>query len=195
MTKAALSLFCVSCLLAAVLTRTPQVTADSAAVSNQPVYSSDGHLRLPANYREWIFLSSGLGMNYSAGEVKSPAFTNVFVAPEAYRTFMKTAKWPDKSMFVVEIYSATSHGSINKGGQFQQNLLGLDVEVKDASRPAEWSYYNFDPGAKSASAIGTGCAKCHADNAAVEHTFVQFYPTLLEFAKGRGIVKPTVSLP
>jgi Cytochrome P460 len=162
---------------------------------NRPVYSSDGRLALPANYREWMFLSAGFGMNYSAGAVSNPAFTNVFVTPEAYRSFMANAKWPDKSMFVVEIYSAESHGSISKAGQYQSRLQGLDVEVKDASRPSEWSYYNFDPGAKSAPALGGSCNKCHNDHAAVEHTFVQFYPTLLDFAKERGLLKPNVNIP
>jgi len=74
--------------------------------------------------------------------------------------------------------------------------MGLDVEVKDASRPHEWSYYNFDPGVTSAEVMpGGGCNKCHNDNAAVEHTFVQFYPTLLDFATDKGLIKPTVNIP
>ena len=174
--------------------RTPQLAADTRTL-NQPVYSANGQLTLPANYREWVFLSSGYGMNYSSGTVSQPAFTNVFVSPEAYRGFLKTAKWPDKSMFVVEIYSAASRGSINKAGQYQSRFQGLDVEVKDASRPDEWSYYNFDPAAKSASALGASCNQCHNQHAAVEHTFVQFYPTLLKFAREKGVIKPGVDVP
>lgn len=196
MLKKLIALLIVSACLTAVvlLERTARVAADTS-MPNQPMYLSNGQLKLPGNYREWVFLSSGYGMNYSAGVVSKPAFTNVFVTPQAYRSFMKTTKWPDKSMFVVEIYSAESHGSINKAGQYQSRFLGLDVEVKDASRSNEWSYYNFDPGAKSASALGRGCEKCHNENGAVEHTFVQFYPTLLEFAKAKGVVKASVSLP
>jgi hypothetical protein len=188
-------LISVACLLAVWTVGRPGTAAADAGGSNMPVYSTDGRLALPANYREWLFLSSGLGMNYSTGPVSQPAFTNVFATPEAYRGFKATGKWPDKSMFVVEIYSAESRGSINKAGQYQSRLLGLDVEVKDASRPSEWSYYNFDPGAKSAPSLGGSCNKCHNDHAAVEHTFVQFYPTLLDFAKERGLVKPSMSIP
>jgi hypothetical protein len=164
--------------------------------SNRPSYSSDGKLMLPANYRDWIFLTSGFGMNYSTGPVSNPMFTNVYVSPEAYQGFKATGQWPDKSMLIVEIYSPAGHGSINKAGHYQDSFAGLDVEVKDSSRPNQWSYYNFNPGATSAAALGGGaCNKCHNDNAAVEHTFVQFYPTLLDFALEKGLVKPTVSIP
>lgn len=193
--KSILILVVGACLLALVaVKRTPQLAADTGRL-NHPIYSSDGHLMLPGNYREWVFLSSGYGMNYAAGAGAQAAFTNVFVTPEAYRAFMTTAKWPEKSMFVVEIYSAESRGSINKSGQYQSKFQGLDVEVKDASRPSEWSYYNFAPGDKSASALGGNCNTCHNQHGAVEHTFVQFYPTLLEFAKKRGVVKPGVDIP
>ena len=35
------------------------------------------------------------------------------------------------------------------------------------------------------------CYTCHANNTAVENTFVQFYPQLFEIAKQKGTVKPT----
>lgn len=170
--------------------------AAEAGASNQPAYTPEGKLALPANYREWVFLTSGFGMNYSTGPVANPMFTNVYVAPQAYQGFKAAGKWPDKSMLIVEIYSPAGRGSINKAGHYQDSFAGLDVEVKDASRASEWSYYNFNPGATSAPALGGGaCNKCHNDNAAVEHTFVQFYPTLLDFAMEKGLVKPTVSIP
>ena len=166
-----------------------------ASTPNQPVYTSDGKLVLPANYREWTFLTSGFGMNYSNSGGSNPMFTNVFVSPEAYQGFKATGMWPDKSMFIVEVYSPASHGSINKGGHYQDTYHGLDVEVKDSSRPNEWSYYGFNPGATLGEPEGAGCNKCHTEKAAVEHTFVQFYPTLLDFAMDKGLVKPTVSIP
>jgi Cytochrome P460 len=169
--------------------------AASEGATNRPVYTPDGKLALPANYRDWIFLTSGFGMNYSNGAGNNPMFTNVYVTPEAYRGFTQTGKWPDKSMFIVEIYSPASHGSINKAGHYQDSFHRLDVEVKDSSRPNEWSYYGFNPGQSVGEAEGAGCNKCHGEHAAVEHTFVQFYPTLLDFAVEKGLVKPTVSIP
>jgi hypothetical protein len=163
-------------------------SADSKP-ANLPAYTADGKLVLPANYRDWIFLSSGFGMNYSTGTVSHPMFTNVFVAPEAYQGFLSTGAWPEKSMFIVEIYSPSSSGSINKGGYYQDSFKGLDVEVKDSSRPQQWSYYNFGPEDKTADALGGGCNTCHSQHAAVEHTFVQFYPTLLKFAVEKNLIK------
>jgi len=162
--------------------------------SSQPVYTADGKLLLPASYRDWTFLTSGFGMNYSNGESSNPMFTNVFVTPEALQGFKASGKWPDKSMFIVEIYSPASKGSINKSGQYQDVFRGLDVEVKDSSLEQEWSYYNFNPGDKTAEAIGPGCNNCHSKNAAVEHTFVQFYPTLLDFAVRKNLIKPGVAI-
>jgi hypothetical protein len=63
------------------------------------------------------------------------------------------------------------------------------VEVKDSSRPQQWSYYNFGPEDKTADALGGGCNTCHSQHAAVEHTFVQFYPTLLKFAVEKNLIK------
>jgi hypothetical protein len=169
-------------------------SADSRS-ANLPSYTSDGKLALPANYREWTFLTSGFGMNYSTGTNSHPMFTNVYVTPEAYQGFKSTGKWPDKSMFIVEIYSPASHSSINKGGHYQDTFMGLDIEVKDSSRPQEWSYYTAGPGKTSAESVDMGCNTCHNRNGAVEHTFVQFYPTLLDFAMEKNLIKPGVSIP
>jgi tetratricopeptide (TPR) repeat protein len=175
--------------------RTVRHALANSTPANQPAYLSDGKLALPANYREWTFLTSGFGMNYSTGANSRPLFTNVYVTPEAYQGFKSTGKWPDKSMFIVEIYSPASHGSINKGGHYQDAFVGLDIEVKDSSRPQEWSYYNFGPGETTGQAVGAGCNTCHNKNGAVEHTFVQFYPTLLDFAMEKNLIKPGVSIP
>jgi len=164
------------------------------SAGNAPVYSADGKLALPANYREWVFLSSGYGMNYSNGGGSHPMFTNVFVTPEAYQGFKSSGKWPDKSMFVVEIYSP-AQGSISKSGYFQDEFKGLDIEVKDSSQKNEWSYYNFNPGEKAAEVIGgNACNSCHSEHGAVEHTFVQFYPTLLSIAREKYLLKPGVAI-
>ena len=170
------------------------VTSSQATGTNKPVYTADKKLALPANYREWVFLSSGFGMNYSNSGGSHPMFTNVYVSPAAYQGFKSDGKWPNGSQFIVEIYSP-AQGSINKSGYFQDEFKGLDVEVKDSSQEHEWSYYNFSPGEKTAEALGGGaCNTCHSEHAAVEHTFVQFYPTLLRFAQEKQLLKPGVPI-
>jgi len=61
---------------------------------------------------------------------------------------MKTGRWPDKTMFVLEIRASTSEGSINKGGNFQTGLVAIEAAVKDETRyPAtKWAYFNFRTG-------------------------------------------------
>lgn len=176
---------------------TPALPAQSASAAR---FTTEGQLVRPAGYRRWIFVSSGFGMSYNpgAGGNGNPAFTNVFVAPDSYDYFVKHGTWPDKTMFVLEIYGSTSHGSINQKGSYQQTLMGLDVEVKDESRfPGKWAYFNFSPEGQTAEAMmpsKNACWTCHDKSAAVEHTFVQFYPELLKIAKEKRTIKPSVKL-
>jgi hypothetical protein len=163
------------------------LASSSDPTPGRPLYTSDNQLLPPADYREWIFLSSGLGMSYSATPGHE-MFTNVFVPQWAYGEFLKSGKWPDKTMFVVEDRSAASKGSINKTGHYQTDSMGIGVEVKDETRfPDKWAYFNFDENTKSASANPkAGCWSCHEEHAAVEHVFAQFYPTLKPVAKKFG---------
>jgi hypothetical protein len=170
----------------------------TATSADGPQYTADNRLRWPEGYREWVYLSSGLGMNYSplAGGGRPPRFTNVFVVPYAYKQFMATGHWPDKSMFVVEVYTAASHGSINRQGHYEDAFTGLDVEVKDEARfPDQWAYFGFGLDRQNSSASSKSeCWNCHQQNGAVENTFTQFYPTLLGVAYAKNVIKPEVHL-
>jgi hypothetical protein len=173
--------------------------AASASTPDVPQFGSDGKLARPVDYRRWVYVSSGYGMSYSQQADGMQMFTNVFVKPAAYDYFLANGKWPDKTVFVLEEYGSTSQGSINKHGSYQTEFAGLDVEVKDEARFADkWAYFNFEGSQKTAGAITPSrndCWKCHDQNAAVEHSFVQFYPELLRVAREKGTIKPTVHLP
>jgi len=168
-----------------------------AQTTDEPRYTADGQLMRPDNYREWIFLSSGLGMTYNAAATSTPAnpnFDNVFVKPSAYKAFMETGTWPDKTMFVLEVRSSTSKGSINNGGHYQDQITAVEVEVKDEKRfPNKWAFFGFQAGAATARPFpdNAGCLACHSKNGAVDNTFVQFYPTLAPVAKAKGTFKTT----
>jgi hypothetical protein len=164
--------------------------------SGKPQYTGDNQLLRPENYREWIYLSSGLGMNYSPLASGHQMFTNVFVPQWAYGEFLEGGKWPEKTMFVVEEREEETKGSIVKGGHYQSGLMGIGVEVKDARFPDKWAYFNFDESSKSAQANPKdACWQCHEDHAAVEHSFVQFYPTLKPVAKKFGTYKQAAETP
>jgi hypothetical protein len=170
-----------------------------AGAPTGPQFAADGKLVCPEGYRRWVYVSSGLGMSYSQKASDSmQMFTNVFVNPGSYDYYLQHGTWPDKTIFVLELYGSTSQGSINKHGNYQKDFMGLDVEVKDEKRFADkWAYFGFSSGEKTASASTpgqNGCWQCHDQNAAVEHSFVQFYPELLKVAKEKGTIKPTVHL-
>ena len=155
----------------------------------KPQYDEKGQLLRPTDYREWMFLSAGYGMNYSPEPGSHEMFTNVFVQRWAYDEFAKSGKWPEQSMFVIDERNAASRSSINQKGHYQTDLMGLAVEVKDSTRnPDKWAYYGFAADSKSSGAMahGNSCWTCHDAHAAVEHSFVQFYPTLKTVAKQFG---------
>src|SRR5579862_3889250 len=145
-----------------------------------PRFANGNDLVRPADYREWIYLSSGLGMTYQppAGRTAAPTFGNVFVNPSSYRSFMQTGKWPNGTTFVLEFRNSDSEASINKDGRFQTSLVGMEAEVKDARFPDGWAYFGFQQGAASTAPLAgnavAACIDCHTRNTAVERTFVQF---------------------
>jgi hypothetical protein len=156
-----------------------------------PNYAADGRLNFPANYRTWVFLSSGLDMSYLPFATPGAhSFTNVFVNPESYDAFLKTGTWPDKTMLVLEVRRGEQNGSINKSGQFQTDIVQTELHVKDAAHGG-WAFYGFRDQAAPAAAIArtADCYSCHQENGAVDTTFVQFYPTLLPIARAKKTLR------
>lgn len=157
-------------------------------------YGKDGALVLPRDYREWVFLSSGLGMTYNASAAPNgnPPFENVFVNPAAYRTFLKTGMWPDKTVMILEVRASGSQASINKDGRIQTGVVAREAHVKDRARGG-WAFYGFANGAESGTLFPktADCYSCHQRNGAVDTTFVQFYPTLIETARRKGTYRET----
>jgi Cytochrome P460 len=160
------------------------------AVVHRPTYSDDGRLLPQPDYREWVYLSSGLDMSYTprvANMSAHPMFDNVFVNPEAYRDFLQTGRWPNGTMLVLEVRAAESNASINKAGHFQgENVMGVELHVKDTARGG-WAFYAFDSAAPAKMVPREAtCYSCHRDHGAVDTTFIQFYPTLIRLAKQKG---------
>jgi Cytochrome P460 len=158
-----------------------------------PSFTPDGRMLFPANYREWIFLSSDLDMSYTpstdtAGMKMDSAFGNVFVNPEAYRAFRITGIWPDKTMLILEHHLAGGNSSINRAGHFQADALPeVEVHVKGSRFAGRWAFYSFSD-AQPATEIkhSASCYSCHQQHGATDTTFVQFYPTLIGIAKAKG---------
>jgi hypothetical protein len=169
----------------------PAQAAGSTSSTQTPTYTADARLMFPANYREWVYLTSGVDMSYSPNgmAMDHSMFDNVFVNPDAYKAFLQTGTWPDKTMLVLEVRVAGSKASINKSGHYQTSeVMGHEVHVKDESRfPGKWAFFGFDELTPAKQVPKeAACYSCHEQHAAVDTTFVQFYPTLIELAKKKG---------
>jgi hypothetical protein len=164
-------------------------------------FSAAGALQRPEDYREWVYLTSGLGMTYGptqpgAGEPRF--FDNVFVNRESYKAFLQSGRWPDKTQFILEIRQSEQKASINNGGQTQGSTVLADRvcgEGRGTFSGSGWGYFDFGAGtALKAETVALPtterCYACHRDNTAVENTFVQFYPTLMDVARRMGTVNP-----
>ena len=167
------------------------LTRIALAGETGPQYTADGQLKFPENYREWVYLTTGFDMSYNpAMRMGHHMFDNVFVNPEAYKKFVETGTWPDKTTFVLEARGAKDKGSINQAGNYQgTDVMAREVHVKDEARfQGKWAFFPFDGQSKTAKMIpqSADCYSCHAAHAAVDTTFVQFYPTLLPIAKSKG---------
>jgi hypothetical protein len=178
-------------LSAMVLLSSVALVQNSPKPAAGPEYTKDGQLKLPENYRQWVYLTTGFDMSYNPAMQMGDhhMFDNVFVSPEAYQAFVETGTWPDKTTFVLEVRGAEGKGSINQKGNYQSTeVMAREVHIKDEARfPGKWAFFVFGQD-KTGSLVpaGADCYTCHAAHAAVDTTFVQFYPTLLPIARGKG---------
>jgi hypothetical protein len=176
---------------AAVITPTPAEEPEAVR------YDADGQLLRP-EYREWVFLGAGLDMTYGSRAASAQPghhmFTNVFVNPGAYRAFVKAGRWPDKTIFMLEVRHTGTDQRPNKAGLFQTEAVGLEAHVLDAAKGGS-RFYDFD-GKRSASPLSatSSCNTCHVEHGAVDNTFVQFYPDMLAVAKAKGTIRPGFDL-
>jgi hypothetical protein len=102
---------------------------------------------------------------------------------------MKNGVWPDRTVLIAERRSSITNLSINKNGfaQVGPTLGPPEIEIKDQSKGG-WVFYDVPKGETIAKPLpkSMACYSCHAEHAAVDNTFVQFYPTLIDVAKREG---------
>ncbi len=177
-----------------------RASEEQQTLSDGPRYLNGTSLVRPIDYREWRFVGSAVGLTYKAETASPdapPTFTNVFVNPSSHRAFMETGVWPSGTVLVLEFRRSQTDAAPNKGGRFQGDLLGLEAEVKDSRFSDGWAFFKFGRGtdltevaAPLSGDDAAPCVECHTKETAVERTFVQFYPTLLEVARQKGTLKP-----
>ncbi|MFP6582517.1 MAG: cytochrome P460 family protein [Candidatus Hydrogenedentota bacterium] len=175
----------------------------------KPEYDSRGRLIRPEGFRRWIFVGASMGLSYS-GEERAPEkqiFHHIYIQPEAYDHYVETGKFPEKTMLVMENYSAGSKenntakgkvegkhefGTLN--GHFEDARVGLEVALKDSETFEDgWAYFNFSNFGDRTKLMEKGkafnksmCWDCHSEHAADDNVFIQFYPVLREHYEARN---------
>jgi hypothetical protein len=169
----------------------PLLLLGAATSAAAPSFTGAGELIPPADYREWVYLSTGLDMSYTDAPAMPghSMFDNVFVDPASWKVFKQTGHWPDKTEFVLEVRGANSKGSINKHGQYQtEDLMGAEVHVRDEARfKGGWGFFALNgPGPSKQIPYQAACYACHQAHGTVDTTFTQFYPTAKPIAVKAG---------
>jgi cytochrome P460 len=164
----------------------PRLTA-GATGDTVPRYAGDSLIR-PDGFERWVLAGASMGLGYSepsgaaAAGATGGMFHNVFIEPSAYEHFVRTGKFREKTMMAMTLYEPGQKVHPSKQGFFEGDFIAVEFSLKDSERfPGSWAYFDFGKGAKGSRAVAMprrGCQSCHAQNAADDNVFVQFYPTL-----------------
>ncbi len=177
---------------------TPQAQAQLA---DEPRYTPSGELLLPNGFETWVFVGSNLGLSYTpdaAAAASTPPpragrqqFHNVSINKAAYDYFLANDRFPDRTVLVMQVFEAADKEpkDVLASGVFNGRRVGLEVAVKNASRPdgktTPWAYYNFTDPSDRTKALPSApafpdqaCANCHQRHASIDNVWVQFYPAL-----------------
>ncbi len=155
------------------------------ADSGLPEFDSDGAMKVPNGYREWIFVGSALGLGYKeATESESGSFSHVYINPFGYRAFRNTGRFPVGTVLMLESVSRGVKSNPALTGYYSDEFTGLEAAVKTGDRFDDpWTYYNFvgenrEPLEQVQRVASTSCIECHRQHAETDHVFTQFYPVL-----------------
>ena len=133
-------------------------------------------LLLPANYRNWVALDPSVpGM---PAQQHKRVLSKVYVEPAAYEHFLKSGKWPNHTVIVLELRDkATAPKTICDG------MVGLEVAAKDDARlPDPWNYYGiiYDHDKQKAESR-PACATCSAP---ADARLAMYFPALRAVIEG-----------
>lgn len=175
------------------VTAQPRELAAATSSDVMPRYDTDRNLVLPDNYRRWVLVGSSLGLSYAeAGQNGHQMFNTTLMEPSAYRHFVETGTFREGTMLVLISQGIGTNATPARQGQFATDVHVIEMAVKDSKRlPESWGYYAFGGpmigGYRSTAAPEpkAGCFSCHAEHAARDNVFLQFYGLLNEVAPRR----------
>jgi hypothetical protein len=153
------------------------------------VFDGKDMLLRPERYREWVFVGSSIGLDYSGinetlTSWEPQSFHNVYINPAAYREYAKNGTFPEGTVMVLERVRSEIRKGPGLQGTYEKEFIGLEASVKDSSRfQGGWGFFDFTEKEGKikvkAQALSDGsCRSCHEERADTDHVFTQFYPVL-----------------
>ncbi len=171
------------------------LASQAEAKKNRAMYTVDGELLMPQNYRQWVFVGAPVTPNdMNSGKAAFPEFHHVYINPAGFAAYRKSGKFPDGTVLVKELVAVGGKSAVSGSGYFPGEFIGVAAAVKDGKRfakePGHWAYFSFqgEGGTALASAQpqpAAACNACHQQNAAEDWVFSQFYPVLRAAKKAR----------
>ncbi len=172
------------------------VMTSSLANANDYYEISDGELKRPTGYREWVYVGTPVTPNdMNNGKAAFPEHHNVYIDPESWAHWKETGEFRDGTILMKELVSVGSKQAVSGAGYFQGEFIGLEATIKSKENfpdePGNWAYFSFStPDHKSLTETAkafpaAACNACHQGAAADDFVFTQYYP-VLRAGKGTG---------
>lgn len=163
-------------------------TTRPAAETRMPAYDEEGALLLPDDHRTWILAGASLGLSYTEGNAGGhEMFHETLIEPTAYDHFAQTGTFREGTMLVLLLHGTGEGALPQRRGRFAAEIHGIEMAVKDSEHAADgWAYYGFgglgEVRDRARAFDSDSCYDCHAEHAAHDNVFLQFYPLLREVA-------------
>src|SRR5882724_6060727 len=146
-----------------------------------PRFAQRDQLLKPVGWEAWVMVGASTGLSYAAAP---GMFHNVYVQPWAYREFVRTGAFPQRTMFVLSFYEASRKSTPARAGFYEGDRVpAIEVHLKQTGIDTTgWAFFGFGDSAATAAMIpgAASCYSCHATEAAHDQVFTQFYPPLRE---------------
>ena len=173
-----------------------QLAIATPVIAGEYFTMNDGKLERPTGYREWIYVGTPVTPNdMNNGKAAFPEHHNVYIDPKSWSHWKEHGEFRDGTILMKELVSVGSKAAVSGAGYFQGEFIGLEATIKSkkhfADEPGNWAYFSFTSKdhktlAPTATAFpAESCNGCHANAAADDFVFTQYYP-VLSAGKGAG---------
>src|SRR3989441_6407046 len=93
-----------------------------------PRFARGGQLLPPVGGEAWVMVGSSTGLSYAAAPPPAAGaapgmFHNVYVQPWAYREFIRTGAFPERTMFVLSFYEASRKSAPARAGFYEGDRM------------------------------------------------------------------------